>query len=258
MKDTVDIIITIFICILRPLGAFLIIPIFSLGNFLSPLIRNAFTLAISLPIIHQNINITEVMPHEISSLSLFVLKELMIGFFIGLSFTIIFWAIDSASQLIDTLRGSTIASILNPAINDSSSVTGVFLYHFVNIIFIIHGGIEDILSTLYSSYQTLPISQSIEINGQLISFIYSLWNSFLKLLVSFSIPMIVGILLTDIAFGFLNKTAQQLNVFTLSLPIKSLIAFFILIIVLHTYPSLVKEAIALNKNLITLLLEKAI
>ncbi|EOO6515179.1 type III secretion system LEE export apparatus protein EscT, partial [Escherichia coli] len=67
----------------------------------------------------------------------------------------------------------------------------------------------------------------------------SLWDSFIKLMLSFSVPMIIGIFLCDMGFGFLNKTAPQLNVFTLSLPVKSLIAIFILLLVIHVFPDFI-------------------
>ncbi|EFF0709253.1 type III secretion system LEE export apparatus protein EscT, partial [Escherichia coli] len=98
---------------------------------------------------------------------------------------------------------------------------------------------QSILDKLYLSYEILPLQADIAFNRALIDFLFSLWDSFIKLMLSFSVPMIIGIFLCDMGFGFLNKTAPQLNVFTLSLPVKSLIAIFILLLVIHVFPDFI-------------------
>lgn len=45
-------------------------------------------------------------------------------------------------------------------------------------------------------------------------------------------------------FGFLNKTAPQLNVFTLSLPVKSCVSVFILLLVIHVFPEFINAGIS--------------
>ncbi|WXP23680.1 type III secretion system LEE export apparatus protein EscT [Escherichia coli] len=239
MNEIMTVIVSSFYCILRPLGMFIILPIFSTGVLLSNFIRNSIMIAFTLPIIVENYTFSEKLPSGIFQLTGIALKEISIGFFIGLSFTILFWAIDAAGQIIDTLRGSTISSIFNPSISDSSSITGVILYQFISVIFVIHGGIQSILDKLYLSYEMLPLQADIAFNRALIDFLFSLWDSFIKLMLSFSVPMIIGIFLCDMGFGFLNKTAPQLNVFTLSLPVKSLIAIFILLLVIHVFPDFI-------------------
>ncbi|EET8981777.1 type III secretion system LEE export apparatus protein EscT, partial [Escherichia coli] len=116
MNEIMTVIVSSFFCILRPLGMFIILPIFSTGVLLSNFIRNSIMIAFTLPIIVENYTFSEKLPSGIFQLTGIVLKEISIGFFIGLSFTILFWAIDAAGQIIDTLRGSTISSIFNPSI----------------------------------------------------------------------------------------------------------------------------------------------
>lgn len=43
-------------------------------------------------------------------------------------------------------------------------------------------------------------------------------------------PAMVMMVLVDLALGFINRSVQQLNVFTLSMPIKSAIVLLMLII----------------------------
>lgn len=243
MNDIINVMVSMFFCILRPLGAFLILPIFSMGILLTNFIRNSLIMVLALPIFIENYNFSVKLPSGILYLTGIAFKEIIVGFFIGLSFTMVFWAIDAAGQIIDTLRGSTISSIFNPAISDSSSVTGVLLYQFVTVIFIISGGIQSVLKVLYDSYELLPLDSALTINWSVVKFIFALWESFVNLMLSFSIPMIIGIFLCDMGFGFLNKTAPQLNVFTLSLPIKSCVSVFILLLVIHVFPEFINAGI---------------
>ncbi|MCZ5545081.1 flagellar biosynthetic protein FliR, partial [Escherichia coli] len=87
---------------------------------------------------------------------------------------ILFWAIDAAGQIIDTLRGSTISAIFNPSISDSASITGGILYQFITVIFVIHGGIQSVLDKLYLSYEILPLQADIAFNRALVDFLFSL------------------------------------------------------------------------------------
>ncbi|EAW0681764.1 type III secretion system export apparatus subunit SctT [Salmonella enterica] len=243
MNDIINAMVSMFFCILRPLGAFIIFPLFSMGVLLTNFIRNSVIICLALPIFLQNYNFSERLPVGILSLASIAFKEIIIGFFIGLSFTIVFWAIDAAGQIIDTLRGSTISSIFNPAISDSSSVTGVLLYQFVTVIFIISGGLQSVLNVLYNSYELFPLDSVLTIRWSVVKFAFSLWESFISLMLSFSIPMVIGIFLCDMGFGFLNKTAPQLNVFTLSLPVKSCVSVFILLLVIHVFPDFINAGI---------------
>ena len=56
-----------------------------------------------------------------------IIKEILIGFFIGWLAGMIFWAVESAGFFIDNQRGAGMASETDPLSGDQSSPTGSFL-----------------------------------------------------------------------------------------------------------------------------------
>ncbi|MII50024.1 EscT/YscT/HrcT family type III secretion system export apparatus protein [Salmonella enterica subsp. enterica serovar Bredeney] len=218
--------------------AFIIIPIFSVRMFSSILIRNSFIiLNLIFYITSSKPIIDPVMLLNIGGYIIaLIVKEIIIGLSIGLCFAVLFWAIDSVGQLIDTMRGSTLASIFNPLLNESTSITGTVLYYFVSVIFVAFGGINILLSTIYESYDIFDVLSLDFGNVDYHKFLLLIWDSFLDLFVGFSMPFIILFTLCDLSLGFANRTSPQLNAFSLSLPIKSTISALLLAIVIYFYP----------------------
>lgn len=83
MNEIMTVIVSSFYCILRPLGMFIILPIFSTGVLLSNFIRNSIMIAFTLPIIVENYTFSEKLPSGIFQLTGIALKEISIGFSLG-------------------------------------------------------------------------------------------------------------------------------------------------------------------------------
>lgn len=177
-----------------------------------------------------------------------VIKEMIIGFFIGICFAMIFWSIDSVGQIIDSMRGATISSIFNPMLNESTSITGSALYYFLSVAFIVCGGVNVILSIIFDSYYRIDVTSFDITSSDYKGFVFNLWECFIYLFLAFSLPFITIFSLCDIALSFINRMSPQLNAFSLSLPIKSIVSAFLLAIVVNTYPHTIILSIDNAKN----------
>lgn len=214
---------------LRPLGMLSVMPIFSARALGGALIRNALVIVMALPALPMQ------MPHAEAfdrlsqlALTLLVLQEISIGLMLGFCATIPFWAIDMASTVIDTVRGTSMASVLNPMMEEQSSVFGVLFTQVLAALFLVTGGLHTMLTALYTSYETLPPLQGWHIGTAFPAFIAHQWQLMLELSIGFALPSIVVMVLVDAALGLVNRSAQQLNVFFVAMPIKSALALFVL------------------------------
>lgn len=232
---------------MRPLGMTLLFPLLQTGNLGSPLVRNAVLLALMLPlfpILH--------LPQADMSLwewSELLLSEILIGLVLGFCGAIPFWAVDMAGFIIDTLRGATMSAVFNPAMSVQSSLFGLLFSQFLCALFFLSGGMNLQLSVLYGSYQYMPPGQTLAFNPVLLDFIQLQWQTLYRLCLSFSLPAVLVMVLADLALGLLNRSAQQLNVFFLAMPIKSALVLFLLFLslpyALHHY---LLESEALYRN----------
>lgn len=214
---------------LRPLGMLVLMPIFSARALGGALIRNALVLVMALPALPMQMPQAEAFAQlSQAGLVLLVLQEVGIGMMMGFCATIPFWAIDMASTVIDTVRGTSMASVLNPMLEEQSSVFGVLFTQVVAVLFLVTGGFHTMLTALYQSYVTLPPLQGWHMGTDFPGFIAHQWQLMMELCIGFALPSIVVMVLVDAALGLVNRSAQQLNVFFIAMPIKSALALFVL------------------------------
>lgn len=223
----------LFISILRPFGTFLLLPAFTAKSLNSTLFKNVLIISITLPIIPiiHTINLTSI-TENINSLILFVTREILIGLFIGFCAAIPFWAIDMSGYIIDTLRGASMATLLNPTINVQSSLFGVFLTQLFTVVFLCDGGFHALIALIYNSYTIIPPEGSHSLDKNAIDLAKHVWLLMYQICLRLSFPAILIMLITDISLGLINRSAQQLNVFFISMPIKSILVTIIIIITL--------------------------
>ncbi|MGL4601395.1 MAG: type III secretion system export apparatus subunit SctT [Plesiomonas sp.] len=221
---------SLFIGFLRPLGVFLLLPIFTSKSLNSSLFRNVLIIGIALPMI-PIIHDIKIFNFE-TNLWATTIQEVLIGFFIGFFFTIPFWAIDMAGYLIDTLRGASMATLLNPTLNAQSSIFGMFLTQLFSFIFLFNGGLHSLIKLIYRSYSIAPPGSFHQLYGNSFLLVYNTWSAMYQICLRLSLPAILIMVIIDISFGLINRAAQQLNVFFISMPIKSILATLMIIITL--------------------------
>jgi type III secretion protein T len=96
------------------------------------------------------------------------------------------------------------------------------------------------LGALYSSYSIWPVFPPAPADAVFPSFardapLYALdsLDGMLRTTVVISAPVIIVMFLATLGLGLVNRTAPQLNVFFLSMPVKSALGIFMLIIYLQ-------------------------
>ena len=199
--------------------------------------RRAATLAFAvlvLPAIHATI------PPGEPNLWLFALaafREALIGFLIGFFAAVPFWIAENVGNFIDNQRGATMGEVYSPLSGAQVSTTGIFFTQLVSTIVFVGGAFFLFLGALYKSYAVWPVfapgtipslafvsDAPVQILGTL--------DGMLKTTVVIAAPVIIVMFLATIGLGLVNRTAPQLNVFFLSMPIKSALGVALLVVYL--------------------------
>lgn len=161
------------------------------------------------------------------------LKEVLIGFLIGFFAAIPFWVAENVGNFIDNQRGATMGEVYSPLSGAQVSTTGIFFTQIVSTVFFVSGAILLLLGALYSSYSIWPVFGDVPtFNSHAPQFILGTLDGMLKNTVVISAPVIILMFLATIGLGFVNRTAPQLNVFFLSMPVKSALGVAMLVIYL--------------------------
>ncbi|MBV7256967.1 type III secretion system export apparatus subunit SctT [Pacificimonas sp. WHA3] len=243
LADYKDNILILAVAIVRVAGAFLIVPAFS-PDTIPPLVRNSIFVALGLVAAVMSPGLATLAPSAAEWAILFV-KEALIGVAIGFFFAAVLWAFEAAGQIIDTKVGLGMASVVDPLSGHQSSVTGQFLGRLANFLFMAAGGFMLLIGTLLESYAIWPITEIMpDFRVATVRLFESEFQRLLTIAVLVAAPVLTILLALDFALGLVNRYAQQLNVFSLSMALKGLLATLVLLIMLGTLVETVLDDIA--------------
>lgn len=163
-------------------------------------------------------------------------KEIFIGLALGWLVGIMFWAVESAGFFIDNQRGGSSAQMTDPWSIDQTSPTGSLLFQTMVFLFYSGGGFLAFLSMLFATYQLWPVGELLPwpTSSQFPLLFAGEFGRLFLYVVLLSAPIVIVCFLSDFCLGIINRFAQQLNVFVLSMGVKSGITALLLL--LYFYP----------------------
>ncbi|BEV73192.1 type III secretion system export apparatus subunit SctT [Paludibacterium sp. THUN1379] len=219
---------------MRPLGAMLLVPLFAPGMLGGSLIRNTLALMaafMSLPFF-WDVSLPDPGTQPLAY-ALLLAGELTIGLLLGFAAALPFWALDMAGFVLDTMRGASMASVLNPLLGSQSSALGFLFAQLLATVFLVSGGFHALINALLDSYRQLPPGGHWQFGPGFLRLLDTSWQMMYALALRFAMPGVVIMVLIDLGLGLINRTVQQLNVFSLSMPIKSLAVLLMLLLALQ-------------------------
>jgi type III secretion protein T len=220
--------------------AFIFVPLFS-KEAMPATVRNSIIITFGLVALAMH---PDFAPKDLSASgwAIMILKEMAAGTIIGLFFGSVLWSLAAAGELIDTKVGATTAQLIDPLSGVTTSLNGVLLARFGQLIFVSMGGLTIMVGTVMQSYLIWPMGPAgINLDQASIVFFEGELSGMFSLCFFFAFPVLMMLYIIDLGLGFLNRFAQQFNVFSLGLPIKSVAATLILIL---TLPLLAQVVIA--------------
>lgn len=160
-----------------------------------------------------------------------LLKEAILGFFLGYLVGLLFWAMQSAGFLMDNQRGASMAEGADPLSQENTTPLGSFLFQSAVMIFFSLGGFIAVMQALLMSYRFWPpldFFPSFDSYELTIFFVRQVTYLFATMLL-IAAPMVMACFLSDFCLGLINRFAPQLEVFSLSMPIKSIAVIALLV-----------------------------
>lgn len=239
------VLIAISVGMARAMGMIMLTPAFMrLG--LTGMIRSAVAFAIAVPIIPAVFFALQVsdMPSALD-LTILVAKETFLGAVIGLVLAIPFLAAETAGELIDLQRGSTMSQLVDPLSSGEASVTATLLSITMIALFFMSGGFLFLLGAFYGSYDLWPAtSLQPQLSSDSADALLSVLDRILQIALVLTAPIVIAILIADIMMAFLSRMAPQLQIFDLSLAVKNLLYAGLIVLYVTFLTPLMFEQIA--------------
>lgn len=235
-------VVVVMVCLPRLLGVFMVLPAMA-PTLLPRLVRNTIALSF-VPCVFSHVANTQ--PAEISPFMLIgiMLKEFGLGFAMGYAASQMFWMFQSMGMLIDNQRGGGQEQQMDVMSGSDSSPTGNLSLQFCIVMFFETGGMTLLMTSVIESYVTWSIWQMIpSLNVQFALAFIQMSGQLLMGAVLMAAPMVIMMFLVTIAMGLINRFAPNLNVFILTMPIKSAFAMFMFLLCIEVFRWLIHRDI---------------
>jgi type III secretion protein T len=238
----------------RVAATFMLLPMFS-GETVPALVRNSIFVSLGI------VSLALQPPLDPSILgpgqwATIITKEVFVGLVIGFFFGSVLWALEAAGQIIDTKVGATLAQVVDPLSGHQTSLNGAFLGRLAGVVFISAGGLSLLLQVIMESYALWPVASPMpRLDPRGLGLFEAEFGRLMVLATLFAAPVLTVLFLIDAGLGLLNRFAQQLNVFTLSLSIKSYAATAVLFLLVGSFIEAIVRDIASRPDVLLALLK---
>jgi len=167
-------------------------------------------------------------------------QQVLIGIALGLVMRIVFAAVQAGGEIVGLQMGLSFASLFDPATGANTAVLSRFFNVIAILLFLVLDGHLYMLTCLIHSFHTLPVQPGkLDINGWGVLLEWS--GQVMVSGVMLALPLIIVLLTINLSLGILNRTAQQLSVFSVGFPISLMAGLTLLTIVLPQTTSFLSD-----------------
>jgi flagellar biosynthetic protein FliR len=213
-----------FLVLARVSPLFVLAPLFS-SKIVPARVRGiiAVALAIGLTPVAMHGQHVPTDPLQVAGL---IVVQVLVGLAFAFAVSALMTAIQTAGGLADNLSGFSFGATVDP-INGNQGGTFSELYGLVGVmLFIAIGGDAWILHGIARTFDLVPLTGSAHL-GPLVNAAETSVSSLFVSAVEVAAPVILALLITDVAFGMVSKVVPQMNVFSVAFPLKVGVAILV-------------------------------
>lgn len=171
-----------------------------------------------------------------------ILSEIIFGMIAGLMLQLVFAIIMMAGEQMSFTMGFTMASVLDPSSGINMPITSQILHLIALLFFLAFDGHHLMLLFMTQSLGVIHLGDFYPHENFLHYLNSSMFNVFV-IGFTMAFPVLAISLLADVIFGLLMKTMPQFNLLVIGYPIKIVLAFVVIIVILMTMMEYFKELI---------------
>lgn len=154
-------------------------------------------------------------------------KETAVGLALGFLIVLCFSLFTKAGQLMDLGAGLTLSALFNPQAGGQVTMLGRFYYLLVLVYYLAINGHHLFIASLAESFRLIPL-QAASLSRELAGGMGQIFARIFILAFQIAAPVMVVLLIMDLALGLVAKTVPQVHVFVEGLPLKIALALLIL------------------------------
>ena len=162
------------------------------------------------------------------------IQQVIIGIAMGLCVRVVFIALEIAGQAIGQLMGLMLASMVDPLNGNQVPIIGQFYILLATLLFLTVDGHLMMIAVLAQSFSTLPIGAAgISSNGV---WEFLIWTGrIINTAVIIALPAMVSLLIVNLGFGVMTRSAPLLYIFAVCFPLMILLGVVIVFFSLDSF-----------------------
>ena len=172
---------------------------------------------------------------------LIIAQQILIGLIIGFAVQLVFSAVITGGQIVAMQMGLGFSLMVDPQNGAQSPVLSQFYTVMVMLVYLSIDGHLVLVEVLAESFKTMPISAQGLVADDFMQVVRWGTNIFAGGL-AIALPAIASLLVVNVSFGVMTRSAPQLNIFAIGFPITMMLGFSLVMI---TLPNIVPQSISL-------------
>ena len=167
---------------------------------------------------------------------LMMLKEIFVGLTIGYVSAELFYAVEMSGQLVDLVRGANQIQLQVPQITDRSSAFGTLNYQLLLALFLSLDMHRPLIESMFQSFMAVPINAWPGLHAgyePYVNFMIRTSADLIYVGVALAMPVAIVCLITETAFGLMNRVAPQINSYFMAMPAKVIAGCILFFVSVH-------------------------
>jgi flagellar biosynthetic protein FliR len=151
------------------------------------------------------------------------------GFAMGMILSFTFIAAQWAGEIIGQQMGFNLGEVFDPQFGGQGSIVGDMYFMLTLVIFLTVGGHHQMLIGVRDSFERMP-PLMLGLGPSLFDALVHFFDGATVLAIRLAAPMLVTMLIVDLALGLIGKMMPQMNVMVVGLSLRSALGLVIVIV----------------------------
>jgi flagellar biosynthesis protein FliR len=203
---------------------FVIAPLFS-SQIIPPHVRGIVAVGISIGLAPIALHGQHI-PTDALTLFELVIEGMLVGLGFAFTLAVLMAAVESAGSVIDVLSGFSYGALINPMNGQQTAVVNRFYSIVGTLIFLVINGDAWTLRGLARTFQLVPLTSAPRLTS-LLGGAEQVFGTVFTAALEVAAPVLVALLITDVAFGIVSRVVPQLNIFAVGFPTKVAVALLV-------------------------------
>ena len=217
-----------FLLILMRVASFVAVaPVFGMQGVPPNRVKIAMAVLISI-LLYGMVPMVPLEYDTVLGYALIVIREVLVGIFLGLSAQIVTTITAFAGSIVDMQVGLSMVSLFDPISRNQITITGTLYQYTLLAMMLISGMYRFILGALTDSFTLIPVNGAVFHTESLVATIMTYFTNYIVIGFRICLPVFIVTFIINIVLGVLAKVAPQMNMFAVGIQIKLLVGLAIM------------------------------